>query len=169
MCQPASFAITEANKPLVISHSPCADGFTAAWACWLAHPDWEFYPAKHGDAPPDVKGRQVYLLDFSYKRAVMEQLAEEAASVVVLDHHKTAEAELAPLLADGSITGEFDMNHSGAYLAWRYFHPSTPVPLFVLFVEDRDLGRPWSKEGSMYRYTVPVNAVFFSYDYDFKR
>ena len=34
------------STPLVIYHSNCQDGFTAAWAIWKVHPDWEFYPAK---------------------------------------------------------------------------------------------------------------------------
>jgi hypothetical protein len=33
------------------------------------------------------------------------------------------------------------MNKSGATLAWAYFHPHEPVPLFVAYVEDRDLWR----------------------------
>lgn len=149
------------TRPLVIYHSPCLDGFTAAWSCWLKNPDWEYYPGVHGEAPPDVSGRQVFLLDFSYKFPVMEKLLKAADWVVVLDHHKTAEADLTPLLESGRLGGKFDMKHSGAYLAWEYFHPEEPVPYFVKLVEDRDLWKfdlPHSRE---------LNSLFFSYDYDF--
>ena len=149
-------------KPIVIYHYPCLDGFTAAWACWLKHPDWEFYPAIHGDPMPDVTGRDVYLLDFSYKKPIMEEiLAKSSGKVVVLDHHVSAQKELMSLLEDQKILGQFDMSHSGAWLSWNYFH-STPAPMFVKLVEDRDL----------WKWAIPesrnANAVFFSYDYDFQ-
>ena len=44
------------DKNLVLYHYPCQDGFTAAWAVWRSSPDWEFYPAKHGDPPPRRNG-----------------------------------------------------------------------------------------------------------------
>lgn len=149
-------------KPLVIYHSPCMDGFTAAWACWLAHPEWEFHPGVHGEAPPDATGRVVYLLDFSYKRPVMEKLISQATTVLVLDHHVTAKDDLLPLLEEGYIEGKFDMDKSGARLAWEYFHPGTEVPYFVRIVEDRDL----------WRFNLSDTRAFcnyvFSFPYDFK-
>jgi oligoribonuclease NrnB/cAMP/cGMP phosphodiesterase (DHH superfamily) len=152
-------------KPLVIYHSPCLDGFTAAWAMWLKYPDAEFIPGVYGQAPPDCTDRDVYLLDFSYKRDVLKAIARVARKVIVLDHHTSAEKELSNLWdADGTFvntTAIFDMHKSGARLAWEWFHPSTEVPLLVRLVEDRDL----------WRFAVPnskaLNAVFFSYDYAF--
>jgi oligoribonuclease NrnB/cAMP/cGMP phosphodiesterase (DHH superfamily) len=144
-------------KPLVIYHYPCQDGFTAAWACWLAHPDWEFVPAKYGDPPADVAGRDVYLLDFSYKRPVLEDLLSRAKSVTILDHHKTAEADLAGL----GLPGVFDMNKSGARLAWEFFHPGKKIPELVKIVEDRDLWR------FMYEETKNISAALFAEEYSF--
>jgi uncharacterized protein len=151
------------DKPLVIYHYPCQDGFTAAWACWLVHPDWEFYPAIHGDPPPDVHGREVYMLDFSYKKPVMLELASKATKITVLDHHKTAEADLQELLMErgSNIFGTFDLSHSGARLAWDYFHSDEPVPLLIRYVEDRDL---WK---FTYSATKPISSWLFSKDYTF--
>jgi uncharacterized protein len=150
------------HQPLVIHHSPCLDGFTAAWAMWLKHPDAEFVPGVYGQDPPDCTGRDVYLLDFSYKRGVMLSIVEVAKSVLVLDHHKTAAAEINPLLGHG-VEGIFDMDKSGARLAWEYFHPGVAVPRLVHYVEDRDLWR-FSLWGS-----CEVNAALFSYDYSFEQ
>lgn len=150
-------------RPLVIYHSPCLDGFTAAWACWLKHPDAEFVPGVYGQEPPKCAGRDVYLLDFSYKRPVLREIVDVACSVTVLDHHKTAEAELGYLLTKplSGLNGRFDMEKSGARLAWEWFHPDTEVPWLVRYVEDRDL----------WRFALPdskaINAVLFSHDYDF--
>lgn len=156
-------------KPLVIYHGNCQDGFTAAWACWMAHPDWEYYPAKHGDAPPDVLNRDVYMLDFSYKRPVIEDIMMKAKSLVILDHHKTAQEDLkGPFACDPAGTADvriiFDMDKSGARLAWEYFHGGSQatVPQFVRFVEDRDLWRFDFPE------TKAFTAALFAEDYDFE-
>lgn len=153
------------KPPLVISHYPCLDGFTAAWACWLKHPDAEFVHGVHGQPPPDVAGRDVFVLDFSYKRIAMEAVCKAAKTVLILDHHKSAQADLAGLdnwLDGDTVNVVFDMEKSGARLAWEWFHPGVEVPLFVRLVEDRDLWRfalPLSKD---------MNAYFFSYDYSFE-
>jgi hypothetical protein len=149
------------TKPLVIYHGNCQDGFTAAWAVWKSHPDWEFYPAKHGDPPPDVTGRRVYMVDFSYKRSVILGMALTAEHIVILDHHKTAESDLAGELAP-NVSVHFNMEKSGARITWEYFHPSDKVPHLVEFVEDRDLWRFKLKA------TGVVSAYGFSLDYTFE-
>ena len=62
------------------------------------------------DVPPEGP---LIIVDFSYPRAIMERLPLDT---VVLDHHKTAEANCAGLLNLPFLT--FDMNRSGAGLAW---------------------------------------------------
>ena len=76
-------------NPLVIYHANCADGFTAAWAVHKAMPA-NFYPAAYQAPPPDVAGRDVIMVDFCYGRDIMLQLQRAARSLLVLDHHKTA-------------------------------------------------------------------------------
>jgi oligoribonuclease NrnB/cAMP/cGMP phosphodiesterase (DHH superfamily) len=147
------------DKPLVIYHGNCQDGFTAAWAIWKKHPDWEFYPAKYGVEPPDVTGRDVYFVDFSYKRDVILQMASKAEQIWIYDHHKTAEAGLVDL--PDNVYVWFDMEKSGARLAWEAFHPREEVPAIVEFVEDRDLWR------FKYPNTKAFSAYLFSQPYDF--
>lgn len=146
-------------KPICLYHSPCQDGFTAAWACWKAHPDWEFYPAKHGDPPPDVTSREVFMVDFSYKRPVILEMAKTATKIHIIDHHKTAEQDLVDLPENVNVV--FFMEHSGAYLSWKYFHPDEKVPELLLRVEDRDLWR------FKFPDTKGITAYLFSQDYDF--
>lgn len=162
-------------KPLCIYHGKCADGFTSAWALWRAQPDVDFHPGVYGEAPPDVTNREVILVDFSYKRPVLEAMAAKAVTVLVLDHHKTAQEDLAPFINQnlhdvrdhqpvhrGSIQALFDMDRSGAGITWDFFHPATPRPQLVNYVEDRDLWR-FKLENSR-----EVNAAIFSYEYTFK-
>ena len=132
---------------LVIYHAACTDGFGAAYAAWKLLGDRAVYhAAKYGTAPPDVTGKNVVVVDFSYDNSTTKQLIKEAKSFLVIDHHKSAMVEL----HDISCT-HFDMNHSGAMLSWKFFHPGKEAPRMIKFIEDRDLWKweiPYSKEFS---------------------
>jgi oligoribonuclease NrnB/cAMP/cGMP phosphodiesterase (DHH superfamily) len=77
------------------------------------------------------------MLDFSVPRNLLLLLAE-SHEVWVLDHHKTAKADLEGL-DHPKLHITFDMDKSGAVLAWEFFHPDTEVPWFLQYVQDRDL------------------------------
>jgi len=120
---------------LVLYHAGCTDGFTAAWAAWEVLGDKaEYIHVQYGSDPPDVEGRKVAIVDFSYPREQLQEMASKAEALVVLDHHKTAEAQL-----HGLDYARFDMDKSGAVLSWEFFHPGKTVPPGVLYVQDRDL------------------------------
>lgn len=129
------------NARLVIYHGNCYDGVTAAWVCWLRFGENATYlPLNYSDAPPDVRGRDVVIVDFSFKRDVMLKIKAEAGSFLVLDHHKTAQEAL-----DGIEGAHFDMERSGAGMAWDYFFGEDGKTYerhaLVNYVEDRDLWR----------------------------
>lgn len=131
-------------QPVVIYHDRCRDGFAAAWVAnrYLRKQGYkpEFIAANHGDAPPGhLMGRNVFLLDFAYPRHVMMALVMET-NLVVLDHHKTAQADLLNL-GPGSDRVKFDMDRSGAGMTWDFFYGSQPRPWLIDYVEDRDLWR----------------------------
>lgn len=140
--------------PIVVYHDDCPDGLTAFWVCLQVWPDAEAYPARY-DVDPDYErlaGRNVLIVDFSWKRAAMMNIIDSAASILVLDHHKSAESELAGLR--GCF---FDMNRSGCRLAWDFLFSGQRPPPIVEYTEDRDLWRwklPLSRE---------INAAFASY------
>ncbi len=84
-------------KPLVIYHGNCADGFAAAWVVWKHFAgEVDFYPGVYQRKPPIelCENRPVIVVDFSYKRGPMKEIAAVADYVLVLDHHKTAIDEL---------------------------------------------------------------------------
>ena len=86
------------TRPLVIYHGNCADGFSAAWCFWRKYGDGaDYHAGVYQQDPPDVTGRAVFLVDFSYKRAVVESMFQQASSVALIDHHKTAIDDLRPL------------------------------------------------------------------------
>jgi uncharacterized protein len=146
-----------AKDIIVISHANCADGFCAAW---IAHTrfgeDADYLFANYGEPAPEVTGRRVYILDFSYPRDTLLKIGEQARVLALLDHHKTAEADL-----KGLSFAFFDMNHSGARLAWDFFMTSGPRPWLVDYVEDRDLWK-WALPDSR-----EISALIASYPNDF--
>lgn len=80
-----------------IYHGNCADGFGAAWVVRKALGDIEFHPGKYQEPPPDVTGKDVVLVDFSYKRPALLEMAEQANSILILDHHVSALNDIGPL------------------------------------------------------------------------
>lgn len=175
----------------VLYHANCADGFGAAFAAWLhfkKEPDCavSYIPVQYGQPPPKMlPGADVYILDFSYPAKVLLELAREQNKIVVLDHHATAQSDLSldafcqvlpmnkeDLIADAStppdglmhvqnIAIRFDMQKSGAVLAWEFFHPNEPVPLMLQYIQDRDL---WKFEMINSR---AVSAYLQTRDWDF--
>lgn len=158
------------KKYLCIYHGNCADGFGAAWVVRkaLGEENVEFHAGVYGNEPPNVEGRDVILVDFSYKRPVLLQMAETANSILIIDHHKTAASDLTNIsqaaLEYGvcPIRAVFDMEYSGAMLTWQfYFHDEQP-PVLLKHIEDRDLWR-FKIKG-----TRQIQANLFSYPYDFE-
>jgi hypothetical protein len=148
------------DMSICIYHGNCADGFGAAWVVRKALGDIEFHPGKYNEAPPDVVGKDVVMVDFSYKRPALLEMAGAANSVLILDHHKTAAEDLIDLPAN--VTAKFDMNRSGAMLAWDHFFPGQQPPLLLLHIEDRDLWR------FALQNTRQIQANVFSFPYDFQ-
>ena len=157
-------------KPLVIYHANCADGFGAAFAAWLKlGDDAEYVPMGYLDSKLNAveawealsaaipskanTGREIYILDFSLPKPVMDKLFAISERVVWLDHHKSAfEMWCGEVYKNDNREHWFDPHYgwnnqhhihlnnykSGAYLAWEYFHPGTEVPLFIRHIDDYD-------------------------------
>ncbi len=132
-------------SPLILYHGrSCPDGFAAALAAWLYFAGKaEFVALDHGDVKsvddlPQLDGRAVYILDFSFADDILRAIDARAAKLVMLDHHLSAAEKLTGFRCRCGVV-HFDMKKSGARLAWEFFHPQQSVPDLVRFVEDRDI------------------------------
>jgi uncharacterized protein len=177
---------TRSKKILCIYHHNCADGFGAALIVqrYYGEGNVEFFGGVHGDAPPNIAGREVLIVDFSYPLDTLRDMADKAESLLVLDHHKSARDALSELPFAGQSLAEyqeghkhrrdsgrdwaalFDMERSGAGLVWDFFYPYAAGvgkrPRMIDHIEDRDLWRfnlPHTKE---------IQSVIFSHPYDFE-
>jgi len=148
---------------IVIYHADCLDGYGAAYAAWKKFGDSaEYIPAHYGNPPPDVIGKDVYILDFSYPLETLLKMHILARDLLVIDHHKTAQADLIELPF-----AKFDMAKSGCVLAWEHFHPEDKTPFGLELIQDRDLWQFHIPETKAYCEALRnlINRSFIAWDF----
>ncbi len=140
------------KKIAVLYHSGCPDGFGGAYAAWKKFGDTaEYIPVKHGyPVPENLEGKELYFVDFCYPQEIMNLLLSKATSLTVLDHH-----EAIKIVAESMPKHVFNSEHSGATIAWGYFHPDVPVPTLLKYVED----------GDRYVFKLPDSRAVLAYVY----
>lgn len=160
----------------------CVDGFGAAYAAYktfgdnaqyigVTHLTKEDYAARV-NLPEINKGDEVYILDFAYPQEILEEWMDKGAVIVLLDHHKgnqeslinlsIVKGELDTFFDDDASKAYFDLNKSGAQLAWEYFNPDKPTPDLIKYIADRDL---WRKA---LPYTEEVHRALSTFPQDFE-
>jgi oligoribonuclease NrnB/cAMP/cGMP phosphodiesterase (DHH superfamily) len=165
------------TRLLCLYHAQCDDGFGAAWAVRHAFKSSlnpmssfdgiDFLAVTHAGKVPDVRGRMVLIVDFCFPAPVMDRMMAECDTMILLDHHKSSMLDMLewakPLRHvivasqnDGrlvSLTTSkakllFDMDRSGARMAWDHFHTDgvgdiEKTPKFIDYIMDQDL---WLKK-----------------------
>lgn len=147
---------------IYVLHHADSDGRFAGYAAWRYFQNkWTgAYSQTDGPTPDSVRyievqyGKpfplkleeltehdQIYILDFSYAKEILDPINQAIDFLIVLDHHESGVENLA-----GAPYGIFDMTKSGALLAWEYFFPNQEPPLACLLVNDRDLWKWEYKE-----------------------
>ena len=153
------------TENLVIYHADCPDGFGAAYAAWRHFGATASYsPAQYGRpiARESLIGRRVFVFDLSFSPAELMAMAEAAESVIQIDHHASARNAWGAFFDSAEsgfqtwqhpelpLTVSFDMEKSGARLAWEHFYPDEPLPWPLRHIEDQDL----------WRFTLPATRAF---------
>ena len=123
-------------KPLVIYHKNCVDGGAAAAVVQrkLGQGACDFLPMQHGEAPPVVEGREVWIVDFGLPLAQMRAIRAQANAVHWYDHH-ISQAETRQQLGWGVL----DPEECGASLVWRELFPGQAPPPIIPYIKDKDL------------------------------
>lgn len=164
------------EKPICIYHANCADGFAAAWAVRKFFADRgeevDFHPGIYGEAPPDVTGRTVVIVDFSYPRDALRGMIEQGQEVVLIDHHKSTIADVQTIRDEEKKTSgtpcikgflaRLSTQKSGAMLTWEFLFDDLPPPLLFDHIQDRDL---WQHRLPM---TNEIIAALYSYPMEFE-
>lgn len=134
----------------IIFHRGCLDGFSGFF---VAHnsgrltKDAIIYPdvPSATKIPPDIKNKDIIIIDVAYKKAVLEEIFKYARSVVFIDHHVSIKEDVIDLYKKynnkNNITIIYDPDRCGSTLTWKYFTPREKIPLFLKYVEDQDTGK----------------------------
>lgn len=140
----------------VFYHDRCIDGFTAAWVfrmhAFQTGTKTTLIAIDHGPGEYEksmdlvketygglMPGDSIVFGD--YAPTVEQAVAlTKRVPVTILDHHKSALADWGAKVVE-RVTPIFDMERSGARLAWDYCFPGVSAPPIVQYVEDRDLWR----------------------------
>ena len=153
-----------APRTVILYHGNCPDGFGGAYAAWKKFGDSaEYIPLSRDAAPPtpeSLSGAALYFVDFCFPKDQMDGYVATAGSLTVLDHHEGVENVITSM-PEYRYTSE----HSGAVISWQYFHPETPTPLLLQYIEQGDLYKfemPESEEILSYVYTRP--QAFLEWD-----
>lgn len=147
------------NRIVVLYHKGCSDGFGGAWVLWQKFKNRAIYwPMEHQVPPPAIlkSAKEIFMVDFCFPEAVMKNLSKKY-KITVIDHHESQTEAV-----KSAKVSMFDLKHSGAVLAWKYFHSKTPVPKLLLRIEDIDL---WKFKLSDAKKAI---ASLESYDKEFK-
>lgn len=150
------------NNPFLVFHKNCTDGFGAYYEAEKVLRrnnilNTGYLPMTYGNVlddifrkADDIKGKDLYVMDFSFTPDEVNEILKVVNSITILDHHRTAADMWMPSDKDiGTITDDrlfihFDMNKSGALLAWSFFNQGlgyNQEPAFVKYISDRDLWR----------------------------
>ena len=147
-------------------HAGCPDGFGAAWAVRYAWGETASYVSRGHDERIERgahRGDEVAFVDIAPSNGEIANLCDETAALHIVDHHVTArdriegDRDIAARLRAAAHNAHFDLNFSGAVLAWHYWNPGKVLPDILGYIEDQDLWRfklPNSRE---------VNAALASY------
>lgn len=139
---------------VILYHGNCPDGFGGAYAAWKKFGDAaEYVPLSRDTAPPapeSFSGAALYFVDFSFDQELMDAYVSHAKSVAVLDHHEGVKDVIKSMPEYRYAT-----DHSGAVITWNYFHPDTPVPTLLQYIE----------QGDLYRFDLPHADALLSYVY----
>ena len=160
---------------IVLYHGHCSDGYGSAFVVWLYYKYHygldnanaiKYIPCYYQKEPnlaaeflSDMSGKNILMCDFSYKYEQLLQLISVANTFMILDHHKTAEANLKKIPDNLKV---FDMKRSGAGITWDFFYPNDKLPTFLEYIQDRDI---WSNK---FRETAPFVAFFYEQEFNFE-
>jgi len=98
----------------------------------------------------------VLSVDIGFTREAYDLLNNRFKNLIIIDHHISTYQNLVNINIVDLIGKEylptniiFDLNKSACVLAWEYFFPNKNIPIFLLYLQDRDLYRfmePESRE-----------------------
>jgi oligoribonuclease NrnB/cAMP/cGMP phosphodiesterase (DHH superfamily) len=147
----------------VIYHKRCFDGFTGFIILHKSNTIKKnalIYPDVPSTThlPPNIKDKNIIIIDVAYKYDILKQIVRQAKYVTFIDHHVTISNDTYKLSKEfDNLKVYYDKNKSGATLTWSYFNHNKPVPLFIKYIEDNDIGKWEMKDVHNFMTALSVN------------
>lgn len=146
-----NFTEDKTLKTIVVYHHPCTDGLTAAAAAYLKLGDSATYIKHSLERKRDYldellpliadQNNLIYFLDCAPIISELPLFGNN--KIIILDHHLSNQDDYTRYMSENiipdNISIRFDMEKSGAGMAWEHFHPKEFVPMMISYVQDRDL------------------------------
>lgn len=160
--------ITTANNKIFdtyIYHANCTDGLTAVGIAVQPQQTtrnlYDTWPMAHGSYidVEKLRDKRVCFLDFSVGKDKLLEILEVAECVTVIDHHVSVYKELSEIDVL-NFNYVYDVNKSGAGLAWDYFIGGE-MPYFVKLVQDRDIWTKTYKDTDAFSLALRVEDMYF--------
>jgi len=147
-------------KTLVVYHKNCMDGLGAVASYSMLEKlgvDMVFKAIQHGEpakeefmknlTEDEKKCVNLVFLDFSLDKAQILEVCDWFENIMIIDHHKTSEADLQGLEDIKNLDLIFDMSKSGAMLTWEHVQMELEnididdvIPIEIIqYIQDRDL------------------------------
>ena len=140
-------------KYLIVSHKNCPDGFGASWAAHrkLEQPENEVQyiyiePSKWDLVKGSRNIDKIFFFDVvPDPNMILATIAVEGTdmpSIEIWDHHISNKKQYDDVdFGEHDVKVHFDMEHSGAWLAWNRLSDEigVPAPKLIQYVQDRDL------------------------------
>lgn len=152
----------------VIYHRGCIDGFTSYV---ILHKSGKitsdakvYQDVPFAKVPPsNIKGKDVIIMDVAYDYDILKHIFTEAKTTLFIDHHITSHKNIVKLQKELllNVTLIYDEHECGASLVWKHVSKE-PLPLFIEYVKDNDLGL-WKMD---YTYEL-IAGLETNYDFSF--
>lgn len=138
------------HQPIIcFYHKKCIDGTAAASVVLRRYPEAQTFPLGFdtveedlAKAMPEITPESLIIYVDNAMR--LEQIALLGNEILVIDHHISERSRVEEIARDNSrVTYIFNLDESGATLAWKHFFPDEAVPTLLSYVRDIDI---WQNE-----------------------
>lgn len=166
----------DVNVPItVVYNGSNLDSFLAAFLLWvergklnISSRDMDFFNVERGSVPPNIDGRQMLCLGYTYKKQTLNRL-NTLHKILVIDNfvydltdHSTVDKSLGSQNTKLISNAKYDLSgQSSSMLMWKLLHKNEEPNPIVKYVQDRELFHFQLKD------TREVIAALSSYSMDF--
>ena len=148
----------------IIYHKNCFDGFTSL-IIFIKSNNYEkkhtIYPdvPSSNKIPPNIKGKNIIIMDVAYKKEIIEKIVKLANSVLFIDHHISIINDIKKI-SNNKLRVIYNSTKAACLLVWEYFNKNKKSPLFLEYVNKNDIGK-WDNNTLYFINSLEVNFELY--------